>query len=71
MSIRTESAYLGWIERFIRFHRDNSGRWIHPAEMGNDAINAFLTHLAVADNVAASTQNQFFGALPFSFREVL
>lgn len=71
MSIRTESAYLGWIERFIRFHRDKSGRWIHPAEMGNDEINAFLTHLAVAHNVAASTQNQAFAALLFLFREVL
>ncbi len=71
MSIRTESAQLGWIERFIRCHRDNSGRWIHPAEMGNDELNSFLTHLAVADNVAASTQNQAFAALLFLFREVL
>ena len=71
MSIRTESAYLGWMERFIRFHRDRAGRWVHPAEMGNDEINAFLTHLAVEHRVSASTQNQALSALLFLFREVL
>ena len=54
-SLRTEEAYVGWIRRFILFHRKR-----HPAEMGEPEINQFLTHLAVADNVAASTQNQAF-----------
>ena len=71
MSIRTESAYLGWMERFIRFHRDRAGRWVHPAEMGNDEINVFLTHLDVEHRVSASTQNQTLSALLFLFREVL
>jgi hypothetical protein len=30
----------------------------HPADMGIPEIEAFLTHLAVNENVAASTQNQ-------------
>jgi len=34
-------------------------------------IEAFLTHLAVQGNVAASTQNQVFSALLFLYREVL
>lgn len=71
MSIRTEKAYLGWIERFVRFHRDQKGEWVHPAHMGNDEINVFLTHLAVQRNVSASTQNQALAALLFLFRDVL
>lgn len=52
-SIRTEQAYLDWIRRFILFHKKR-----HPDEMGEKEIAAFLTHLAVEKQVAASTQNQ-------------
>ncbi|MFN7760436.1 MAG: phage integrase N-terminal SAM-like domain-containing protein, partial [Pseudanabaena sp.] len=36
-----------------------------------DEVNAFLTHLAVNENVAASTQNQALCAILFLYREVL
>jgi hypothetical protein len=52
-SLRTEQAYLDWIKRYIIFHGKR-----HPAEMGAGEVEAFLTHLAAARNVAASTQNQ-------------
>jgi hypothetical protein len=39
--------------------------------MGPDEIEAFLTHLAVNENVTASTQNQALIALLFLYREVL
>lgn len=39
--------------------------------MGNPEIEAFLTHLAVVGQVAASTQNQALSALLFLYREVL
>ena len=39
--------------------------------MGPAEIEAFLTHLAMAGNVAHSTQNQAFNALLFFYREVL
>ena len=71
LSIRTEQAYLHWIENFLRYHRNKSGKWIHQTEMGNRQINEYLTHLAVERNVAASTQNQAFCALLFLFRTVL
>ena len=48
-SIRTEKAYIDWIRRFILFHGKR-----HPSEMGEQKISAFLTHLAVDRNVAAS-----------------
>jgi site-specific recombinase XerD len=39
--------------------------------MGEDEIEAFLTHLAVDGNVASSTQNQALSALLFLYRNVL
>ncbi len=65
-SIRTENSYVNWIRRYILFHNKR-----HPAEMGAAEIAAFLTHLAVEENVAASTQNQALSALLFLYREVL
>ena len=65
-SIRTEQTYAHWIVRFVRFHGLR-----HPREMGAPEINAFLTHLAVHDNVTASTQNQALSALVFLYRHVL
>jgi Phage integrase, N-terminal SAM-like domain len=39
--------------------------------MGAGEIQAFLTHLAAQENVAASTQNQALNALVFLCRKVL
>jgi site-specific recombinase XerD len=39
--------------------------------MGAAEVEAFLTHLAVARNVSASTQNQAKSALRFLYKEVL
>src|SRR5437879_6333438 len=66
LSIRTEAAYRNWIKRFILFHHKR-----HPRELDADAVRAFLTHLAVNEHVAASTQNQAFNALLFLYRQVL
>ena len=63
---RTEKSYVGWARRLILFHDKR-----HPAEMGRQEIEAFLTHLAVERNVAPSTQNQALHALLFLYREVL
>jgi integron integrase len=65
-SIRTEQAYLAWIRRFILFHNKR-----HPAAMGAPEIEAFLTHLAVDEHVAAPTQNQALSALLFLYRHIL
>jgi len=65
-SIRTEQAYVQWIKRFILFHNKR-----HPLEMGADEVTAFLSHLAVKCNLAASTQNQALNAILFLYRDVL
>jgi len=71
MSIRTEEAYVQWIEQFLRFQRDRQGARRHPREMGSGEVNEFLTYLAVERKAAASTQNQASSALLFLYRRVL
>ena len=65
-SIRTEEAYVAWIRRYILYHRKR-----HPAAMGAEEVNAFLSHLAVEGSVSASTQAQALSALVFLYRHVL
>ena len=65
-SYRTEQTYIQWIRRYILFHNKT-----HPKDMGSSEIEAFLTHLAVQEQVAASTQNQALSAILFLYREVL
>jgi integron integrase len=65
-SYRTEETYVHWIKRYILFHNMR-----HPREMGKAEIEAFLSHLAVAGQVAANTQNQAFHSIMFLYRDVL
>lgn len=65
-SRRTEQTYCYWVKRFIFFHHVRN-----PVEMGDPEINAFLTYLAVKENVSSSTQNQVLAALLFIYRHVL
>ncbi len=64
--LRTEEAYWRWIKGFIFYHNKR-----HPKEMGKEEIEAYLTYLAVNQNVAVSTQNQAFNALLFLYKKVL
>lgn len=65
-SLRTEKSYVDWIKRYI-FHHGKR----HPKDMGAAEVESFLSHLAVARNVSASTQNQAKSALLFLYKEVL
>ncbi|MEM7116605.1 MAG: integron integrase [Chloroflexota bacterium] len=65
-SYRTEQSYVSWVKRYILFHDKR-----HPLEMGKPEVEAFLKHLAVKQNVAASTQNQALSALLFLYNDVL
>ncbi|PSB09903.1 integron integrase, partial [filamentous cyanobacterium CCP2] len=65
-SYSTEKTYVYWIRRFILFHNKR-----HPNEMGAPEVTQFLTHLAVTEQVAASTQNQALNAIIFLYRVVL
>jgi integron integrase len=65
-SRKTETAYVGWIRRFILFHGKR-----HPKEMGAPEVERFLSSLAVEGGVSASTQNQALAAILFLYRGVL
>ena len=65
-SMSTEKSYVDWAKRYILFYDKK-----HPDQMGAAEIESFLTHLAVARNVSASTQNQALSALLFLYKDVL
>ncbi|MDF3131285.1 integron integrase, partial [Kiritimatiellaeota bacterium B1221] len=65
-ALRTEKTYWQWIRRYVLHHNRRN-----PSEMGASEIHAFLAHLALNDEVAASTQNQALNAVVFLYREVL
>jgi len=65
-SYSTEKHYCRWIIRFIRFHNLN-----HPENLEEKDIVKFLNHLALSQNVAASTQNQALCAIVFLYKDVL
>ena len=65
-SYRTEKSYLGWARRYILFHGKQ-----HPARLGKEAIEAFLSHLAGDRRVAPSNQNQALNGILFLYRHVL
>ena len=66
-SIRTETAYLDWVRRFIAFHG-----YADPKDMeGTVEVKEYLDFLAVEREVAASTQNQALNALVFFFNNAL
>jgi site-specific recombinase XerD len=66
LALRTEQAYLQWLQRYIGFH---AGR--DPRTLGASEVEQFLTHLAVHRKVSAATQNQALQALLFLYRHVL
>jgi integron integrase len=66
LSLRTERAYVYWVNGFRRFVGEKT-----LAEVNDDDARAFLSHLAVEGDVAASTQNQALSALLFLFRNGL
>ena len=64
MSYQTEKSYMGWLKRFEAHFRSDM------TMIKDEAIIAFLNHLAVESNVSASTQRQALNALVFFVREV-
>ena len=64
-ALQTERAYVGWVQRYIRHCRSAD---LTP--FGEPEIRAFLTDLAVENNVTSGTQNQAKCAL-FLFQVVM
>lgn len=69
LSITTEKTYVSWCARFVRFCMR---RLKHtPAQLGPDAISAYLEYLALERKVAPATEKQALNALVFHTRRVL
>ena len=66
LSLSTERSYLHYIIDYIYFHDKR-----HPETLGEAAVQAYLSHLALEKQVAASTQNVALSALLFLYRQVL
>ena len=65
-SYRTEQAYIGWIKRYILFHKKR-----HPKDMGEEEIGEYLTYLAVEKKVSPSTQNQALNSIMYLYKYIL
>ena len=55
LSPRMIQTYCRWVEEYLRPYYHRMGQSIHPREMGEKEVEAFLTHLAVNRRSAAST----------------
>ncbi len=66
MSLKTEKSYRAWVKRFLMAHGG-----VGADNLRSRHVVEFLSHLAVEQGVAASTQNQAFNALLFFYRNVL
>ena len=69
-SLRTEDAYLCWVNFFVRWHGRN-GQARYPRELGATEAGQFLTMLTNQRNLSISTHNQALSAPLFLYREVL
>ncbi|WP_073579434.1 site-specific integrase [Vibrio quintilis] len=63
---KTIQTYLFSIVQYIRFNNNQ-----HPAELGCQDVERFLTYLTTQRKVSASTQSLALNALVFLYREFL
>ncbi len=70
-SLRTAKSYIGWCKQYIGWLKaQNGGEYLHPNQAGSAEVEAFLTHLAVEQNVSKNTQNQAFYGLLYLYRHL-
>ncbi len=68
-SYRTECTYVDWVRRFLDYVATQQG--LPQPRVAPEVVRDYLAHLAVHQQVSASTQNQAFCAILFLCREVL
>lgn len=65
-ALTTERVYVSWYKQFVRW-----AGLKHPATLGGDVVQAWLSHLATDRRVSASTQRQALSAVLFLYQQVL
>ena len=68
-SYRTECTYADWVRRFLDYAAKQQG--IPQPRVAPEVVRDYLAHLAVHQQVSASTHNQAYCAILFLCREVL
>lgn len=63
---RTQEAYVGWIRRFLLFHRD-----VHPMALERSHAEAFLEYLGRERRLAPKTRNLAASAIGFLYAQIL
>ncbi len=62
-SYRTECTYVDWVRRFLDYAAKQQGA--PEPRVAPEVVRDYLAHLAVRQQVSASTQNQAFCAILF------
>lgn len=65
-SRRTERAYVGWVEKFIRYHLERKSETIGAA-----GVTRYLNDLVVRGHVSTGTHRQALCAIVFFYKHVL
>lgn len=68
-SANTFKTYWGWIKRYLAFSRVR-GEWVHPNLLDESDVERFLTHIAVVERKAASSQNTALNAILYMYRNI-
>lgn len=67
----TRDTYGHWVEKYFRYILKVHGTSVHPSQMKSKDVEQWLTHLAVKECLAPSTQNVALQAVLFLYREIL
>jgi len=70
-SIKTYETYWKYCAEFLNFLKGQTGRWVHPSEVGRAEIEQWLTSKAVHQHCSKNTQNTALQAVLYLYREVL
>lgn len=66
LAYKTEKTYCSWVKDFIRF-----SDFKHPASLGAEDVDTYLSHLAVVRHSSVNTQKTALNALVFMFKHLL
>jgi integron integrase len=67
----TRQTYGHWVQKYFRHILSVHGREVKPESMGTKDVQQWLTHLAVKEHLAPSTQNVALQSVLFLYREIL
>ncbi len=67
----TRKVYLDWVHKYFVWIVRKYGRDVRPEQLGKDAIEQWLTQLALTRSYSESSQNQALHAVLFLYHQVI